>query len=67
MHYVDAMEIIDAIDATNYVPSEWEEKFMKSITHNDRNLSEKQSACLSKIYANASGGSKFERKQYFRR
>ncbi len=65
--YQETLSMIEAVEAQNYEPNEWEEEFLASITDRGLPLSEKQSGCLTKIYEKATGGDIFQRKEYFKR
>ena len=56
---------MEEIKALGYQPNYWEEKFLDSIEQNDWDLSFKQSKCLEKIYAKASGGGDIQESEDF--
>lgn len=66
MTYDQAQEVISFIETEGYEPNEWEETFMESILTKEQDLTEKQSACLNKIYAKATGGVLYQTREYFR-
>lgn len=66
MIYQDAIKVIEAIENENYEPNDWEADFIEGITDRWTDLTEKQTDCLNNIYAKATGGGKFQKREYFK-
>lgn len=65
--YEDARKLVGAIAESNYEPSEWENDFLDNMASIDYLLTEKQTACLEKIYTKAFGGGRRQESQKFKR
>ena len=48
-----ALTVIESIEAQIYEPNDWELDFMSNVTNRKKELSEKQSECLYRIYGKA--------------
>lgn len=53
MNREDAQTLIKYINETDYEPTDWENTFIESILKWPKELTEKQTACLQKIYEKA--------------
>jgi len=60
-------QMLQALEDIDPELNEWEQTFLESIKENRKDLSEKQTDCLNKIYDKASGGGAYVKKQYFKR
>lgn len=64
MLYNEAITLITYIRAQDYTPTDWETNFMQSIELEAREvITYKQMLALQRIYAKATGGGKYERRQ----
>ena len=63
----DAMILIDYIRNSRYQLNEWEAKFIRDMMfHRPTRLTDKQAVALQGIYAKATGGSNYQKKEYIR-
>lgn len=56
-----AQEIIESIEQATYMPNEWEQNFLDSISDRTKTLTFKQSECLYQIYAKSNGQGIYQR------
>jgi hypothetical protein len=66
MRVADAKTLLEYIDQADFNPNDWEESFLESIhmqVEQGRDLSQKQTESLERIYEKASGGGMYERKE----
>lgn len=56
MKFEEAETLISYINETDYNTTKWEDDFIESILKWRGDLTDKQSACLRKIYEKATGG-----------
>ena len=63
MKFDQAKILIDAITIEDYEPNDWENKFIEDLLNRKRDLTDKQYACLQKIYDKATGGGVYQNKE----
>jgi len=63
--FEEVLIMLQAIEDSGYCPNEWESNFLSDISEKRKDLTEKQTKVLNKIYDKSFGGGIYENRQYF--